>query len=195
MSRSVRFRFGGVCVVALALCWTALPARAQETPGERFAAAVALLEQAQIAKARAAFEGLIADYDTPENRADVEYDSLLAGSRYYVGETYFLEDRFEEAATEFGAVIGAFRTYQPESLYHLGLSKHYRQDYAGAVATLGELATQYPGSPLAPQALYYQGVCYELLQDKAAAKNAYQSMIERYPEHAWTQKARKKVEE
>lgn len=195
MNRWGAVRLGVVCAVAVTLVSGPRVSRAQEESAERFAAAVALVEQKQVSEARAAFEAILTDFDTPENRANIEYDSLLAGSRYYLGETYFLEDRFEEAAAQYQAMVGASRTYQPESLYHLGLSKHYRQDYAGAIATLGELAAQYPGSPLAPQALYYQATCYELLKDKPAAKAAYQQMIERYPQHAWTQKAREKAHE
>lgn len=168
---------------------------AQEAPSERFQAAVTMLEEKRIPEAREAFLSLLADYDTPENRQNIEYDSLLAGSIYYLGETYFQEDKFEEAAVRYAEVIASFRTFRPESYYHLGLSKHFRQDYQGAIATFGELVAQYSGSSLAPQALYYQGVCYELLKNKAAARAAFQTMIERYPQHAWTKKASQKVSE
>jgi len=167
--------------------------RAQSPPGERFAAAVEMLNQKQIVEARDAFTAILTEYDTPENRANIEYDSLLAGSLYYLGETYFQEDKFEEAAARYEDVIASFRTSRPESYYHLGLSKHYRQDYQGAIVTFGELVAQYPGFSLAPQALYYQGIGYELLKDKAAAKATFQTMIERYPQHPWTKKAQEKA--
>jgi len=167
----------------------------QSEPGERFAAAVEMLNQKQLVEARDALTAILTEYDTPKNRANIEFDSLLAGSLYYLGETYFQEDRFEEAAARYAEVIASFRTFRPESYYHLGLSKHYRQDYQGAIATFSDLVAHYPGSSLAPQALYYQGVCYELLKDKAAAKGAFQTMIERYPQHAWTKKAREKTKE
>ena len=90
-------------------------------------------------------------------------------------------------------MIAGFRTFRPESYYHLGLSKHYRQDYQGAIATFADLVVQYPGSSLAPQALYYEGVCYELLKDKFAAKAAFQAMVDRYQQHAWTRKAQQEI--
>jgi TolA-binding protein len=152
-----------------------------------------MLNQKQLVDARDALAALLTEYDTPENRANIEYDSLLAGSLFYMGETYFQEDRFEEAAARYVEVVAGFRTYRPESYYHLGLSKHYRQDYTGAIATFSEFVVQHPGSPLAPQALYYQGICYELLKDKSAAKAAFQRMIVRYPQHAWTKKAPEKA--
>ena len=167
--------------------------RAQEAPGERFQTAVVLLEEKRLPEAREAFLSLLLEYDNPENRQTSEYDSLLAGSLYYLGETYFQEDKFEEAAVHYAEVIAGFRTFQPVCYYHLGLSKHYRRDYQGAIATFGDLVSQYPGSVQAPQALYYQGVCYEWLKDKAAAKAAFQTMIERYPQHTWSKKAQEKA--
>ena len=168
-------------------------AAAQETPSTRFQVALALLKQKRLPEARAAFLSLLSEYDTPENRADVEFDSLLAGSYYSLGETYFQEDQFEEAASRYTEVIASFRTFRPESYYHLGLSKHYRRDYLGAIGILGELVAEYPGSAQAPQALYYQGICYELLKDKAAANATFKTMIERYPQHPWTKKARERA--
>lgn len=161
----------------------------------RFQAAVVLLEAKRLPEARAAFLSLLSEYDTPESRADVEFDSLLAGSHYYLGETYFQEDHFEEAAARYNEVIAGFRTYRPESYYHLGLSRHYRRDYQGAIGTFGELVAQYPGSAQAPQALYYQGICYELLKDRPAARATFQTLIERYPQYPWSKKASQKVAE
>lgn len=196
MSRFHGSRMLGVGVLALGLMLGfSTEVMAQSAPGERFAAAVEMFNQKQLVEARDALTAILTEYDTPENRANIEYDSLLAGSLYYLGETYFLEDRFEEAVAQYQAVMGVFRTFQPESLYHLGLSKHYRQDYAGAIATLGELATLYRGSPQAPQALYYQGICHELVKDKPAARAAFQTMVDRYPRHAWSKKAREKAHE
>jgi len=194
MSRFPGSRMLGVGVLALGLILGLYAAvSAQSTPGERFAAAVEMLNQKQLVEARDALTAILTEYDTPENRVNIEFDSLLAGSIYYLGETYFQEDKFEEAAARYVEVIASFRTFRPESYYHLGLSKHYRQDYQGAITTFGELVTQYPGSSQAPQALYYQGVCHELLKDKVSAKTAFQTMVERYPQHAWTKKAREKA--
>jgi hypothetical protein len=115
MSRLGFVRFVEVCAVAAALAFGSAAARAQETPGERFAAAVALVEGKQLVEARAAFDALLSEYDTPENRQNIEYDSLLAGSSYYLG-TYLRRTASEEAAKHL-TVIGAFRTYhQPEPL-------------------------------------------------------------------------------
>ena len=196
MSRFPGSRVLGVGVLAMGLILGSSAAvRAQTAPSERFAAAVEMLNQKQLVEARDALTAILSEYDTPENRANIEFDSLLAGSHYYLGETYFLEDKFEEAASRYAEVIASFRTFRPESYYHLGLSKHYRQDYTGAIATFSDLVAQYPGSPQAPQALYYQGVCYELLKDKVAAKAAFQTMVERYPQHSWTKKASQKASE
>ena len=48
-------------------------------------------------------------------------------------------DIAERYAVRYAGVIAGFRTFRPESYYHLGLSKHYRQDYLGAIATFGEM--------------------------------------------------------
>ena len=183
----------GALVLGLMLGLTA-SAMAQSAPGERFAAAVEMFNQKQLVEARDALTAILTEFDTLENRANIEYDSLLAGSLYYLGETYFQEDRFEEAAARYSEVIASFRTFRPETYYHLGLSKHYRQDYTGATATFSDLVAQYPGSPQAPQALYYQGVCYELLKDRTAAKVVYNSMVEKYSGHPWSKKASEKIQ-
>jgi len=176
------------------LFFTGLAYSQQPGPQERFQAAVALYEEKKIPEARDAFTALITDYDTPENRQNIEYDSLFAGSLYYLGETYFQEDKFEEAAARYAEVIASFRTFRPESYYHLGLSKHYRQDYQGAIATFSDLVAQYPGSPLAPQALYYQATGYQLLKDNATARATFRTMVEKYPDHPWSKKAREKAD-
>lgn len=187
-----RFPGSRMLVGALALglmLGSSAAVRAQSAPGERFAAAVEMYNQKQLVEARDALTAILTEYDTPENRANIEFDSLLAGSLYYLGETCFLEDRFEEAAARYAEVIASFRTFRPESYYHLGLSKHYRQNYQGAIATFGELAAQYPGSALAPQALYYQGICKQLMGDNTGAAFTLREMVEKYPRHAWSKKA------
>jgi len=194
MSRFQGSRMLGVAALALMISFSA-EVRAQSAPAERFAAAVEMFNQKQLIEARDALTAIMTEYDTPENRANIEYDSLLAGSLYYLGETFFQEDRFEEAAARYAEVIAGFRTFRPESHYHLGLSKHYRQDYTGAIATLGELVAHYSGSALAPQGLYYQGICYELLKDKVAASAVFRTMVNKYPQHPWTTKAREKANE
>ncbi len=167
----------------------------QTDPQTQFQEAVGLFEQKQYPEARAAFTAILQNHDTPENRANIEFDSVLGGSRYYIGETYFNEDRHDLAAPYYQEVIASFTSFKPESIYHLGLGKYYRQDYREAVATLGQLVAQYPSSTLAPQAIYYQAVCRELSGDKAGAKSSYRELVEKYPQHPWSKKALVKVGE
>jgi TolA-binding protein len=171
------------------------PVRAQSEPGGRLAAAVALFEQEQFSEARTAFIAILDEFDTPENRTNVEFDSLLAGSRYYLGEISLGEDKHLEAIGHYQEVVDSFRSYRLESLYHMGLARYYLKEYQTAIGILGDLATQNPSSTQAPQSLFYEATCCELLKDKPAAKAVFQQMIDRYPQHAWTKKAREKVKE
>ncbi len=167
----------------------------QTDPQTQFQEAVGLFEKKQYSEARTAYTAILQVYDNPENRANVEFDSILGGSRYYIGETYFNEDRHDLAAPYYQEVIASFTSFKPESIYHLGLGKYYRQDYAGAITTLGQLVAQYPNSTLAPQAIYYQAVCKELSGDQAGAKSFYRELVEKYPNHPWSRKAMEKFGE
>jgi TolA-binding protein len=181
--------------VAGLLLALAVPAMAQEAPFEQVQAAVAQFQEGKLEEAGNAFAALLTLYDTPQNRATIEFDAILAGSLYHLGEIAFAAERYEEAMGHYQAVIGQFTTWQAESRYHLGLAQYYRQDHAAAVATLDALVAASPGSPLAPQALYYQGICHELAGDPVNAEASFRRLIDNYPEHPWTKKARGKVGE
>jgi TolA-binding protein len=187
-------------MVAGILLVVPVTAMAQEVPFEQFQAAVAQfqegkLQEGKLQEANDAFAALLTLYDTPQNRATIEFDAILAGSRYHLGEIAFAAERYEEAMGHYQAVIGSYTTWQAESRYHLGLAQYYRQDYAAAVATLDALVAAAPGSPLAPQALYYQGICYELAGDPVNAVASFKRLIENYPLNPWTKTARGKVGE
>ncbi len=167
----------------------------QTDPQTQFQEAVGLFDRKLYPEARAAFTAILQVYDNPENRANIEFDSILGGSHYYIGETYFQEDKHAEAAPYYQEVIASFTSFKPESIYHLGLGKYYRQDHEGAIATLGQLVQSYPSSPLAPQAIYYQAVCKELSGDKSGARSYYRELLEKYPDHPWSKKALEKAAE
>jgi TolA-binding protein len=179
----------GLMAAALLLV-LAVPAMAQEAPFDQFQAAVAQFQEGKLEEVGAAFAALLTLYDTPQNRATIKFDAILAGSRYHLGEIAFAAERYEEAMAHYQAVIGQFTTWQAESRYHLGLAQYYRQDYTAAVATLDALVAASPGSPLAPQALYYQGICHELASDPVNAEASFSRLIDNYPQHPWTKKAR-----
>lgn len=161
-------------------------------PQEQYQAAVALFNQKK-PEARAAFLAIVSASDTQENRLNIEFDTILGGSNYYIGETYFQEDKHADAAPYYQEVISAFQSFKAESYYHLGLGKFYQQDFPGAVSTLGDLALRFPFSPLAPQAMYYQGTCKQLMKDKVGAAATFREMVQRCPQHAWSKKAREKM--
>lgn len=123
-----------VCMLVVVMCLS-LPGfvRAQSEPGERFAAAVGLFDQNQFVDARAAFGAILAEYDTPENRTNIEFDSLLAGSKYYLGEICLNEDKHLEAIGYYQDVIDTFRSHRVESHYHMGLARYYLKDYQTAI--------------------------------------------------------------
>lgn len=67
-------------------------------------------------------------------------------------------------------------------LYHIGeLYERSLKDYRKAAADFENIASRYPRSPIADNALWSAGRCYELLKDFSRARMMYQFLLDRYP--------------
>ncbi len=83
---------------------------------------------------------------------------------------------------------GSFVDQNPDNpssaltLFHVGkLYEQSLKDYRKAAADFENIASRYPRSPLADDALWSAGRCYEQLKDFGRALMMYQALLERYP--------------
>jgi tol-pal system protein YbgF len=134
---------GGAEVAALAPDEqdSATPARAlpEGTPTERYDYAIGLLRSEDYEQAEHAFASFIAVH--PDNR-------LAGNAQYWLGETYYVREQYERAATAF---LDGHQRYPdslkaPDNLLKLGMTLGSLGQRAEACATLDELATKFPSA-------------------------------------------------
>lgn len=116
------------------------PTVAASTPRQQYAAGFDLLQKGRPAEARAAFETFLSRYPN---------DPLAANARYWLGETYYKEGNFAQAATAFldGYEKDKTSSKSPETLLMLGLSLSRLDKKREACATFGELDRAFPNAP------------------------------------------------
>lgn len=74
----------------------------------------------------------------------------------------------------------------------LGTGKAHlaEEQYKEAVETFGRVASKYPKSEEAPEAIYYSGVArFKMTKDMKALTEAYKKLAAEYPHSSWTRKA------
>jgi hypothetical protein len=78
----------------------------------------------------------------------------------------------------------------PGLMLGIGKEKSYSGDYAKAISYFDELASKYPKSEEAPEAIYYRGIArFKSTKDIKAMKEAYTLLYAAYPANQWTRKA------
>ena len=72
----------------------------------------------------------------------------------------------------------------------IGKEKWYSGHYNEAVSYFDKLASKYPKSEEAPEAIYYRGIArFKSTKDIKAMKEAYRQLYATYPSSPWTRKA------
>jgi len=107
------------------------------TPEEQYAFAYSLLQQFRIPEAEQAFaEFVLVNQDHP----------LIGNAQYWLGETYYAREMFQEAALTFfqGYRGDSTGTKAADNLLRLGMSLARMEQTTEACATFGELAIQFP---------------------------------------------------
>jgi len=107
------------------------------TPEEQYAFAYSLLQQFRIPEAEQAFaEFVLVNQDHP----------LIGNAQYWLGETYYAREMFQEAALTFfqGYQEDSTGTKAADNLLRLGMSLARMEQTTEACATFGELANQFP---------------------------------------------------
>ncbi len=78
----------------------------------------------------------------------------------------------------------------PALMLGIGKEKIHSGHYDKAVAYFDDLASKYPKSEEAPEAIYYGGIArFKSTKDIKAMKDAYGRLSAAYPASSWTRKA------
>lgn len=142
----------------------------------------ALTTRVQAMEQRAVDEAM-AERKAAEEKSKATFDS---------GKKLFDEERYEEAADVFRAVIKARpRTDEgKKSQYYLAESFFNAKDYASAALEFGQFNKSYPRDPLVPTAIYRQAHAFRNMGKTKEAKLFYQELIDRFPKSQLTAKAK-----
>jgi tol-pal system protein YbgF len=81
-------------------------------------------------------------------------------------------------------LVAAVSREQESRAYDVGSNLFKRGDYAEAARAFEQFKSEYPGSALAPNALYWIGICHFNLKDFANARAAQESLMRTYPDSA-----------
>jgi tol-pal system protein YbgF len=107
------------------------------SPKEQYDYAYGLLRKASFPEAEQAFHEFL------KRNPD---DKLAANAHYWLGETYYVRDQYEQAALAF---VEGYKKFPdgakaPDTLYKLGLTLHKLNQKQEACATFGELLHRFP---------------------------------------------------
>ncbi len=108
----------------------------------------------------------------PTRTALKEFEKLL---QRYPGSIY------DEAGTKNAAIC---RDRLAEYEFYVGRFYHKKKAYRSAVSRFEKLLQDYPGSSAEKQALYYDGLSYLELGEKAQARHALETLVIKYPSMA-----------
>jgi tetratricopeptide (TPR) repeat protein len=82
-------------------------------------------------------------------------------------------------------------TLSPSYLYNAAELYQYASNHVRSLELLDTLLKRYPNSNQAPEALFFKGYIYEVqLLDLPKAKDAYEELINRFPNHPRTELAK-----
>jgi tol-pal system protein YbgF len=114
------------------------PALAEETYKQAFN----LLKTGQHEQAMKEFASFVENY--PDS-------SYAPNAQYWLGEAYYVKQRFEEAIAEFRLLVQNYPNSQKltHSLLKIGYSLHELKQYDEAIKVLQDLQTRYPGTSAA----------------------------------------------
>lgn len=107
------------------------------TPQVQYDFAIDLLKRGQFPQARDAFKQFLAQHPK---------DALAGNAQYWLGETYYVQGQYKDAADSF---LKGYTTYSrsskaPDSLLKLGMTLGALKQKDAACATFGQLKEQFP---------------------------------------------------
>ena len=123
------------------------------------------------------FSSIDRDLSTLEN-SKAELDELLTRfpTSPYTDQAKDLREKVLEKLAERDFYVARF---------------YYREaQYAAALPRFQQILDEYSGSNVKDRALYYIGKCYYFMQDEKKSREAFQTLVERYPESPYTSHAK-----
>jgi len=130
-----------------------------------------------------------------ENSASEEIQDPTTKAREEIKalEAVLFEENSEELDTSLAEkTILAYKNYvrmfprdehAPEYLFKAGDLTRGLGDLWGATKLFNMVSTNYPDNPLAPQALFFQGLCFQDLGQTEYARYSFEDIINKYPQH------------
>jgi len=123
-----------------------------------------------------------------EGKSD-KNSSLSTDAYNRIGDCYFAESKFGEAATFYKKAYESGSTDSDYALYQEAFCHGLLNDNNLKISELKELQTQFPNSNYIDDAMFETGKSYERLQDNNTAISSYQSLISKYPASPFIPKA------
>lgn len=110
------------------------------TPRERYNASLRLIRVGQLGQAETALQAFLKDYPT---------DDLAGNAQYWLGETYYARNEYEQAAAAF---LAGYRNHPksakaPDNLLKLGVSLVAMGQKSEACPVFTNLLTEFPDAP------------------------------------------------
>lgn len=118
-----------------------------------------------------------------------ENSTLLADAYNRIGDCYLHVRRFDEAKQYYTRAENLGTPAGDYSYYQLALVAGLQKDYDGKVALLNRLASKYPNSPYAVNALYEKGRSYVQGNSNSQAIATFRELLSKYPESPVSRKA------
>ena len=110
------------------------------------------------------------------------------------GDLLFRQNKFKEAADEYAKVAAnGPKNLIPFASYSLGKAKEATADLSGAQKQYQDFLTAHPEHFLAPDAHFSLASIYELSNNQAEAKAAYEKIALLYPDTSWSAAAKAKL--
>lgn len=106
---------------------------------------------------------------------------IQADASNRLGDCYYYAHDFDSAARAYDRAYGLNPRSGDYALLQKGLMEGYRRNHREKIAMLGRLESEFPSSPLIPDALLEKTESYIQLGDNDRAISVYRSLVERYP--------------
>lgn len=136
------------------------------------------------------------EYSTAENRfrnfvqlEKGENPTALADAYNRLGDCSLHVRRFDEAKQYYTKAENLGTPAGDYSFYQLALVAGLQKDYTGKVSLLDRLASKYPNSPYAVNALYEKGRSYVQSNNSSQAIASFRELLNKYPESPVSRKA------
>ncbi|RMH71522.1 MAG: outer membrane protein assembly factor BamD [Gemmatimonadetes bacterium] len=115
-------------------------------------------------------------------------------SAYTLGRTYLMSGQADKAKKYYQVVIDEDPANQsnhvPDVLLELGMIHGQTKEYQQALSYFSQFTEQYTMHERRPEALYFTGVTFYMMQNIEMAKKSFQMLVDEYPSSPLSEKAK-----